>query len=124
MRGVAFLTAVTFVAEIADVRRFQTPRQLMAYLGLVPSERSTGEQVRRGSITKAGNPRARRVLIEGAWTYRYPARLKPAFTAATGELVQGRKGNSLESPGAAVCALSQVNGSGKAPDLNHDGDRT
>ena len=55
MRGVAFLTAVTFVAEIGDVRRFETPRQLMAYLGLVPSERSTGEQVRRGSITKAGN---------------------------------------------------------------------
>ena len=75
MRGVAFLTAVTFVAEIGDVRRFETPRQLMAYLGLVPSERSTGEQVRRGRITKAGNPRARRVLIEGAWTYRYPARL-------------------------------------------------
>jgi transposase len=75
MRGVAFVTAVTFVAEIGDVRRFETPRQLMAYVGLVPSERSTGEQVRRGSITKAGNPRARRVLIEGAWTYRYPARL-------------------------------------------------
>ena len=75
MRGVAFLTAVTFVAEIGDVRRFETPRQLMASLGLVPSERSTGEQVRRGRITKAGNPRARRVLIEGAWTYRSPARL-------------------------------------------------
>jgi transposase len=75
MRGVAFLTAVTFVAEIGDVRRFETPRQLMAYLGLVPSERSTGDSIRRGSITKAGNPRARRVLIEGAWTYRYPARL-------------------------------------------------
>src|SRR5690242_6385179 len=69
LRGVAFLTAVTFVAEIGDVRRFETPRQLMAYLGLVPSERSTGARVWRGSITKAGNPRARRVLIEGAWTY-------------------------------------------------------
>src|ERR671927_1524003 len=75
MRGVAFLSAVTFVAEIGDVRRFETPRQLMAYLGLVPSERSTGERVWRGSITKAGNTRARRVLIEGAWTYRYQARL-------------------------------------------------
>ena len=74
MRGVAFLTAVTLVAEIGDVRRFETPRQLMAYLGLVPSESSTGEQVRRGGITKAGNSRARRVLIEGAWTYRFPAR--------------------------------------------------
>ena len=75
MRGVAFLTAVTFVAEIGDVRRFDSPRQLMAYLGLVPSESSTGERVRRGGITKAGNGRARRVLVEGAWTYRFPARM-------------------------------------------------
>ncbi len=75
LRGVAFLTAVTFVAEIGDVRRFDSPRQLMAYLGLVPSESSTGERVRRGGITKAGNGRARRVLVEGAWTYRFPARM-------------------------------------------------
>ncbi len=74
MRGVALLTAVTFVAEIGDVRRFESPRQLMAYLGLVPCESSTGDRVRRGGITKAGNNRARRVLIEGAWTYRFPAR--------------------------------------------------
>lgn len=65
MRGVAFMTAVTFVVEIGDIRRFDKPRQLMAYLGLVPSESSTGERVKRGRITKAGNTRARRVLIEG-----------------------------------------------------------
>jgi transposase len=75
LRGVAFLTAVTFVAEIGDVRRFDSPRQLMAYLGLVPCEHSTGERIRRGSITKTGNSRARRVLVEGAWTYRFPARM-------------------------------------------------
>ena len=75
LRGVAFLTAVTFVAEIGDVRRFESPRQLMAYLGLVPCETSTGENVRRGGITKTGNSRARRVLIEGAWTYRFSARM-------------------------------------------------
>jgi transposase len=75
LRGVGLLTAVTFVAEIGDVRRFENPRQLMAYLGLVPCESSTGERVRRGSITKTGNPRVRRVLIEGAWTYRFPARM-------------------------------------------------
>src|SRR5271166_3607932 len=75
VRGVAFITAVTFAAEIGDVCRFDNPRQLMAYLGLVPSESSTGEHVRRGSITKSGNRRARRVLIEGAWTYRFPARI-------------------------------------------------
>ena len=92
MRGVAFLTAVTFVAEIGDVRRFETPRQLMAYLGLVPSERSTGEQIRRGRITKAGNPRARRVLIEGAWTYRYPARLSRSL-----QIRQERLPNSVRA---------------------------
>jgi transposase len=75
VRGVAFITAVTFAAEIGDVCRFDNPRQLMAYLGLVPSESSTGERVRRGSITKSGNRRARRVLIEGAWAYRFPARI-------------------------------------------------
>ena len=75
LRGVAFMTAVTFVAEIGDVRRFESPRQLMCYLGLVPSESSTGERVRRGGITKSGNSRARRVLIEGAWTYRFAARM-------------------------------------------------
>jgi transposase len=75
LRGVSFLVAVTFTAEVGDVRRFSTPRQLMAFLGLVPSERATGDTVRRGSITKTGNTRARRVLVEGAWTYRHPARV-------------------------------------------------
>ncbi len=75
MRGVDLITAVTFVVEIGDVRRFDNPRQLMAYLGLVPSESSTGERVRRGGITKAGNSRARRALVEAAWSYRFPARM-------------------------------------------------
>jgi transposase len=75
LRGVSFLVATTFVAEVGDVRRFSAPQQLMAFLGLVPSERSTGDTVRRGSITKTGNTRARRVLVEGAWTYRFPARV-------------------------------------------------
>ncbi|RVG43148.1 IS110 family RNA-guided transposase, partial [Sinorhizobium meliloti] len=86
MRGVAFMTAVTFVVEIGDVRRFDNPRQLMAYLGLVPSESSTGERVKRGGITKAGNTRARRVLIEGAWTYRFPARVSPKIQARLDDL--------------------------------------
>jgi transposase len=75
MRGVSFIVAATFAAEVGDVRRFDNPRQLMAFLGLVPSERSTGETVRRAGLTLAGNRRARRVLVEGAWTYRYPARV-------------------------------------------------
>jgi transposase len=75
LRGVSFIVAVTFVSEIGDVRRFDNPRQLMAFLGLVPSERSTGDTVKRGSLTLAGNRRARRALVEGAWSYRYPARV-------------------------------------------------
>ena len=75
MRGVSFLVAVTFAAEIGDLRRFDTPRQLMSFLGLVPAERSTGETVRRAGLTLAGNRRARRVLVEAAWSYRHPARV-------------------------------------------------
>ena len=75
MRGVALIVAVTVAAEVGDFSRFANPRQLMAYLGLVPSERSSGSTVRRGGITKAGNALARRVLIEGAWTYRMQARV-------------------------------------------------
>jgi transposase len=81
MRGASFLVAVTFAAEIGDVRRFDTPRQLMAFLGLVPGERSTGETVRRTSLTLAGNRRARRVLVEAAWTYRFPARVSEMLRA-------------------------------------------
>ena len=75
MRGVAFIIAVTVVAEVGDVRRFDNPRQLMAYLGLTPSEHSSGASVRRGGITKAGSGIARRALIEGAWSYRMQARV-------------------------------------------------
>lgn len=75
MRGIDLIAATTLLAEIGDLGRFATPRELMAWLGLVPSEASTGERVRRGSITKAGNSRARHMLVECAQSYRYPARV-------------------------------------------------
>jgi transposase len=81
MRGASFLVAVTFAAEIGDVRRFDTPRQLMAFLGLVPAESSTGDTIRRKGLTLAGNRRARRALVEAAWTYRYPARVSGTLRA-------------------------------------------
>jgi len=82
LRGVGLIAAVTFMVEVGDIRRFESPRQLMAYLGLVPTERSTGDTVRRGGITKTGNARVRRTLAESAWTYRYPARVgKKAYFA-------------------------------------------
>ena len=75
MRGMALVNAATLVAELGDLSRFANPRQLMAYLGLVPSEHSSGASVKRGGLTKAGNSAARRLLIEAAWTYRFPARV-------------------------------------------------
>jgi len=75
LRGVSFVTAVGLVTEIGDIRRFQHPRELMAFLGLVPSEHSSGPSVRRGGITKAGNPHARRLLAEAAWAYQGVPRL-------------------------------------------------
>jgi transposase len=75
MRGIDFISATAFLAEIGDLSRFPTPRELMAYLGLVPSEDSTGDTVRRGPITKAGNRRARRILVECSWSYQHPPRV-------------------------------------------------
>jgi transposase len=74
LRGVGLITATTIVAEIGDLRRFANAPQLMAYLGVVPSEHSSGESKVHGSITKTGNGHVRRVLVEAAWQYRYPAR--------------------------------------------------
>lgn len=77
LRGVQLVIATTVVAEIGDMTRFDKPSQLMAFLGLVPSEHSSGDSKRRGSITKTGNGHARRVLVEAAWQYRFPARNTP-----------------------------------------------
>ena len=73
LRGVQFIAAVTLIAELGDLTRFENPRQLMSSLGLIPSEHPSGERRRQGGITKTGNSHARRVLIAGAWAYRYPA---------------------------------------------------
>ena len=75
MRGMALVNAATLIAEVGDFSRFANPRQLMAYLGLVPSEHSSGARLRLGGLTKAGNSAARRLLIEAAWCYRFPARV-------------------------------------------------
>lgn len=78
LRGVALATAVTIAAEVGELSRFATPRQLMGYSGAVSSEDSSGQRTRRGGITKAGNAHLRRVVIEAAWAYRY----RPAVGAA------------------------------------------
>jgi transposase len=75
LRGGQFTVAGTLIAELGDLSRFDNPRQLRSYLGLIPSEHTSGERRRQGAITKTGNSHARRALIEGAWAYRYPAKV-------------------------------------------------
>ena len=75
LRGLAPVSAATVIAELGDITRFGNPRQLMAYLGPVPSEHSSGASRRQGGVTKAGNSTARRMPIEAAWSYRFPARI-------------------------------------------------
>ena len=94
LRGVSLIVATTTIAEIGDLTRFESPVELMSYLGLVPSEHSSGRTTRRGSITKTGNGHVRRVLVEAAWAYRLPARVSR-------KLLIRQEGVSH-----AVCALS------------------
>ncbi len=75
LRGIDLISAISLVAEIGDINRFEHPRKLMGYLGLVPSEHSSGDRVSRGAITKCGNSHARRLLTEAAWNYRFPAKI-------------------------------------------------
>jgi len=79
MRGVQLIAAMTLVAELQDFLRFESARQMMAYVGLVPSEDSSGPKRRQGSITKAGNSAARRMLVEVAWHYRFDPRVSPVI---------------------------------------------
>jgi transposase len=79
LRGIGLLNAVTWVCEVGDFSRFQHPRQLMSFIGITPSEDSSGKRRHQGSITKAGNDACRRAIIEAAWHYRLPARVTPTI---------------------------------------------
>jgi transposase len=82
LRGISILSALALVAEIGDFHRFKSARQLMAFVGLVPREYSSGGKEKRGGITKTGNSHARRILVEAAWSYRHHAALGPRMKAA------------------------------------------
>jgi transposase len=96
-RGIDTLTAILILAELHDFRRFHTPRALMAYLGLVPGEDSTGEKHRRGRITRTGNALVRRLLVETAWHYQH----RPGIGVA---LMRRRKGQ----PGRVIAIADKA----------------
>jgi transposase len=86
LRGISVVSATVLAAELGDLARFESAPKLMGYLGLVPSEHSSGEGRRQGRITRAGNGHARRILIEAAWAYRFRARQSRAIAARSAEV--------------------------------------
>jgi transposase len=98
LRGVQFTVAVTTIAELGELTRFDHPQQLMSYLGLTPSEHSSGERRRRGGITKAGNNHARRVLVEAAKAYRHRPKVSEAIQARQQTLPQAIRDIAGKAP--------------------------
>lgn len=103
LRGLSTLGAVVLLAEIGDFRRFQSPRELMAYVGLVPREFSSGNTVQRGRITKTGNSLVRRILIEAAWHYRH----RPVFGPQVRQAMRGQAPEVIECAHKAQVRLSK-----------------
>jgi transposase len=115
LRGVQLVIAATLVAEIGDIGRFDHPRQLMAYLGLVPSEHSSGPSIRRGAITKCGNSHARRMLTEAAWSYRLPARVTPIIARRQDGLAREVRDIAWKAQVRLCARYRQLRARGKEP---------
>ena len=81
LRGIAQISAVSIMAELGELSRFEHPRQLMGYSGAVSHEHSSGERIRRGAISKAGNAHLRRIVVEAAWAYRHRPAVGKALAA-------------------------------------------
>ena len=107
LRGVSTIMAMTVLAEFGDLTRFDSPLELMAFVGLVPGEYSSGSRRRQGAITRPGNGHVRRLLIESAWAYRFPAR-KTAHLRRKGARVPDRGGRRSHVSSSASYGPSRV----------------
>ena len=123
LRGVELTGAVILIAELGDLTRFDTPRKLMSYLGLTPSEYSSGERRRQGGFTKAGNTHARRALVEGAWAYRYPAKVSRHLQLRLEKLPAEVQAIGWKAQGTPVQAVSAVDRPREARQPSRRGDR-
>jgi transposase len=115
LRGGPFTVAVPLVAERGDLTRFDTPRPLLQYLGLIPSAYSSGERRRQGAITNAGNTHARRVLVEGAWAYRYPAQVSRHLQLRLEQLPKPSQDISWKAPARLCKRFRRLMARGKHP---------
>jgi transposase len=112
LRGIDVVSAIGLVAEIGDINRFDSARRLMGYLGLVPSEHSSGNSVQRGSITKTGNAHARRLLTEAAWNYRFPARMSTTLRERSAGLPQAVRDHAWKAQLRLCRRFSQLSARG------------
>jgi transposase len=115
LRGIDTVAAIGLVTEIGDISRFGSARQLMGYLGLVPSEHSSGNSVRRGSITKTGNAHARRLLTEAAWNYRFPARLSRSLRERSTELPEAVRHHAWKAQSRLCARFARLSSRGVQP---------
>ena len=112
LRGVAHISAVTIAAELGNMfSRFESARKLMGYSGVFPSEDSSGERIRRGGITKAGNAHLRRIVVESAWSYRHRpsigARLRKRQEGIPAQITELRSSNFGRCDWDASCAARE-----------------
>lgn len=117
LRGVEWVVSLTVVAELGDLTRFDNPRQLAAFVGLIPSEHSSGEKRRQGSITKTGNGRARRALIEGAWAYRHPAKISEHIRKRIEKLPKVAQGIGWKAQLRLCARFRKLHSRGKHPNV-------
>jgi transposase len=115
MRGIEFVTAVTVVAEVGDFRRFRTAGDFMGYVGLIPTEQTTGKTCRRGPITKTGNAHVRRLLIESAWHYRRQPRISKALRERSIGIAPGVCAIAWKAQARLHNRLKKLLGRGKHP---------
>ncbi len=120
LRGIHILSAVTILAERCDITRFDTPRQLMSVLGLVPSEHSSGPKRPTGGITKSGNGPVRRILVEAAWNTRVPARKTRHLQAKAAQGTRPGAGHRLAGPETPLCAHQSSQRCAQASVQGHD----
>jgi transposase len=112
LRGIDTVCAIGLVCEIGDIARFASARHLMGYLGLVPSEHSTGNSIYRGSITKTGNAHARRLLTEAAWNYRFPARLSRNLRERGKDLAEPLRNHAWKAQVRLCARFAKLSGRG------------
>jgi len=115
LRGIELVSAVTIVAEICDFRRFATARELMGYLGLVPSEESTGDEQHRGRITRTGNDHVRWTLVEASWHYRRPPNLSKAIRLRSATVAAGVRMIAWKAQARLYRRMQRLLSRGKTP---------